>query len=464
MNIITLIDDFTSNFNEKFSSEINPLNIERKIRTIGDDFTISLYEKFLTELDLTFKNSSLRKESYYVKETIARTLITSVGCINIKMTAYRRKDNNERYVFLRELLNLKPYQRLTNEAEYSLTKYAMENNMSQSAKYALRNTILSRSTVSKLLQKLDGSIIEKIERKDETPNTLYIEMDEIHANLQNGNNQICPCAIVHEGHKENFTKRKELKNVRAFATVDSYSSLYEVIYDYINKAYDTDKIKTIFISGDGAKGIKAYDNCFNNAIFVLDKFHYKRKHLKHIFKNNDELINTADSYIRNDMIDEFKELVKIQIEKFPEQEKSMTKSMNYIISNLEGIKNQQHSEYKCSCSMEGHVSNQYARYITSIPYGFSIKGLRNKLKLLVYKANKINLTIEDYYDLKYGEDEYKKINENIQKMTNIKVDRSLRKEIIQEYKINTNIPVLDTNEANNKLKEMISIRKEIYII
>ena len=51
-------------------------------------------------------------------------------------------------------------------------------------------------------------------------------MDEVYANLQNkfkqeddkSKNRICPCAIVHEGHKDELTKRKELKNVRNFAT------------------------------------------------------------------------------------------------------------------------------------------------------------------------------------------------------------------------------------------------------
>ena len=37
-------------------------------------------------------------------------------------------------------------------------------------------------------------------------------MDEIHANLQHEGNKICPAAIVHEGHEEDFVKRKKLKN------------------------------------------------------------------------------------------------------------------------------------------------------------------------------------------------------------------------------------------------------------
>lgn len=63
--------------------------------------------------------------------------------------------------------------------------------------------------------------------------------------------------------------------------------------------------------------------------------------------------------------------------------------------------------------MEGYVNQALARHITSSPYSFSEQGLENKLKLLVYHANKINLTIEDYYNLKYRNNNYEEININI---------------------------------------------------
>lgn len=113
------------------------------------------------------------------------------------------------------------------------------------------------------------------------------------------------------------------------------------------------------------------------------------------------------------MINDFKILVNNQIKEYPEQEKYMKKHMNYIINNLEGIKNQKDENYKFHCSVEGHVNQAFARYITSSPYGFSEQGLENKLKLLVYHANKIDLTIEDFYNLEITimkkKHQYKKI-------------------------------------------------------
>lgn len=465
MKIIPLIDEITNSFNESFNKNLNPLNLESKIKNIGDEFVLKLYEEFLNYIDDKFKNSKERKLKYNIKETRTRTLITSIGTISVNSTSYYTKDTHERFVLLREILDLKPYQRLTNEAEYQLIKYAMSENMSQSARHALRNTIVSRSTVSKKIANLNGSINEVILRSSNQPDVLYIEMDEIHANLQHGGNKICPCAIVHEGHEEIFTKRKKLKNIHYFASSKlNYEELWEVIFDYVNKKYDISKFEKIFISGDGASGIKNYTNCFPEALFVLDIFHYRRKHLNYIFKHELELINIADNYIRNDLLEDFKILVDYQIKKYPKQEKYMKEHMNYIINNLEGIKNQNNSLYKCHCSMEGHVNQAFARYITSSPYGFSEQGLENKLKLLVYHANKHELTINDYYNLKYGTNTYENINIEIKKITNIKYDQKLSSNHSSKYKINTAKPIFDSKSENNKFKELTSIRQEIYVI
>ena len=465
MKIIPLIDEFTNTFNKTFSENLTPFNLESKIRDVGDTFTLKLYESFLNYIDESFKSSKERKEDFCVKQTRKRTLITSIGYITINSTSYKNKKTNEYYVPLRDILHLKPYQRLTNEAEYQLIKYAMDENMSQAARHALRNIIVSRSTVSKKIATLDGSIVENITRSTDQPDTLYIEMDEIHANLQHNGNKICPCAIVHEGYVEDFVKRKKLKNIRYFASSElSYEELWEVIFDYVDKKYDIDKFNKIFVSGDGAEGIKKYSNCFPNAKFVLDPFHYFKKHLNYIFKNDISLRDIADDYIRHDLIDDFKRLVEQQIKKYPEQEKYMIQHMNCILNNLEGIKNQNDKDYKVHCSMEGHVNQAFARHITSSPYGFSKRGLENKLKLLVYHANKHELTIEDFYHLKYGTDSYKEINIKIKKLTQIKHDRKLYTNHSTEYKIDTKLPILEDPTYTNRLEELLSIRQDIYVI
>ena len=60
--------------------------------------------------------------------------------------------------------------------------------------------------------------------------------------------------------------------------------------------------------------------------------------------------------------------------------------------------------------MEGHISNKYAKFITSRPHSYSEDGLENIVQLLTMKANNIKLTEEIYHQFKTGESTYKKLN------------------------------------------------------
>ena len=110
------------------------------------------------------------------------------------------------------------------------------------------------------------------------------------------------------------------------------------------------------------------------------------------------------------MIDEFKFLVKAQCKLYPEQKEKMIKQQNYLLNHIEGIINQHHPDYKCPCSMEGYISNKYAKFITSRTHAYSEDGLENITQLLTMKANNIKLTEEIYYKFKTGESVYKKLN------------------------------------------------------
>ena len=107
MNIIPIFYDFTNIFNEKMSTNINPLNLEQKIIETGDDFTLKLYEDYLFFLDRCFKYSSDRLDKYIVKETTLKTLTSSIGNITFTSTRYIDRETNKSYYPIRDILNLK---------------------------------------------------------------------------------------------------------------------------------------------------------------------------------------------------------------------------------------------------------------------------------------------------------------------------------------------------------------------
>lgn len=71
----------------------------------------------------------------------------------------------------------------------------------------------------------------------------------------------------------------------------------------------------------------------------------------------------------------------------------MIKVQNFLINNIEGIINQHHPLYKCPCSMEGHISNKYAKFITSRPHSYSEDGLENVVQLLYFTYTSYNIII-----------------------------------------------------------------------
>lgn len=462
MNNIPCFDELINNLNNFFVNNSNFFTLESKIEDLGDNFIKNLYEQLLEYLDSSFKNSRERKEKYYVKDKIVnRTLITSLGSISINITRYQSKETHKSYVYIYDLLALKPYQRLTLYAMYQIVKKSMELNMAQAGQHSLRNEVISRSTVSKIIKKLDGRLKELEKDVKRSVNTIYIEVDEIHANLQNpkknakekSKNSICPVVVVHEGHIDPNKKRKQLKNPHYFALPNCrYKDCYELAYDYIKRNYRIDNIKYTFISGDGGNGILDYDTCFGNAIFVADKFHISKK-LLYIFKDK-SLVSIARSYLNNNKLDMFNKLAELQYEKYPEQKSKMKKFVKFITKNINHIINQNHLEYKCCCSMEGTISMKYARYITSSPFAFSEQGLANKLNLLTLKANKHNLTFEDFLILLYGKDYQKEYIDKIKNMMNKKVKVSFKGN--SKYEIKTApIPKLDTNGGQEFINELI---------
>lgn len=418
MNMIPLFQSFVNHLNEILVNNMYLYELEYKIDDSTNQLNLSVLKQILEYLDLEYKSSKMRKEKYYVQQTRQRTLITSLGLLTFNKTYYKSKNKvdgkYEYYSYLEDCLGISKWAKITLAAETKLINNALDNGYSWSANNTIPNYIITRQTISSKIKNINYNFNETIIKND-TPEVIYIEADEVHANLQSREegfkNRIVPVILSHEGHKEDFVKKKELKNQHYIASsILKTDKLWEEEYKYLDSKYDMSKNPTIFVSGDGGPWIKGYDIAFPNALYVLDPFHYFNKKLSYVFKKEPLITSIADSYLRNKMIDEFKILVNAQIVKYPEQEKEMIKVQNFLIENINGIINQRHPLYKCPCSMEGHISNKYAKFITSRPHSYSEDGLENMVQLLTMKANKIKFTEEIYYQFKVGESTYKKLN------------------------------------------------------
>ena len=448
MNIISLFNSFVNHLNSILNNNLFLHELEHNISNSTNTLNLDILRNILEYLDLEYKNSKERKKKYYVQQTRERTLITSLGLITFNKTYYKSKNKiNGKYVYysyLEDCLGIDKWAKMSLSCEVNLINNALDNGMTWASVNTIPNYSISRQTISTKIKNINFNYFENIIKR-QTPKILYIEADEVHANLQSRNkgtkNKIVPVILTHEGHKEDFVKKKELKNTHYIASsILKTDKLWEETYKYLDTVYDLNKVDKIFLSSDGGSWITGYDIAFPNIIFVLDKFHYK-KALNYIFKKEPNITNIADNYLRSKMINEFKILVKTQYKLYPDQKNEMIKKQNYLINHIDGIINQNHPDYKCPCSMEGHISNKYAKFITSRPHSYSKDGLENITQLLTMKANKIRLTEEIYYKFKTGESTYKKLNlekfiSNFRNQANKITDNNLK--YYKQYQIDNN--------------------------
>ena len=448
MNIISLFNSFVNHLNNILDNNLFMYELEHNISNSTNTLNLDILRNILEYLDLEYKNSKERKDKYYVQQTRERTLITSLGLITFNKTYYKSKNKingkYKYYSYLEDYLGIDKWAKMSLSCEVNLINNALDNGMTWASVNTIPNYLISRQTISTKIKNINFNYFENIVKK-ETPKILYIEADEVHANLQSRNkgtkNKIIPVILTHEGHKEDFVRKKELKNTHYIASsILKTDKLWEETYKYLDATYDLNKVDKIFLSSDSGTWITDYDIAFPNVIFVLDKFHY-RKALNYIFKKDPITTNIADSYLRNKMINEFKILVKTQYQLYPDQKKMMIQKQNYLINHIDGIINQNHPDYKCPCSMEGHISNKYAKFITSRPHSYSKDGLENITQLLTMKANKIRLTEEIYYKFKTGESTYKKLNlekfiSNFRNQANKITDNNLK--YYKQYQIDNN--------------------------
>ncbi|NLO24868.1 MAG: hypothetical protein GX114_01815 [Clostridiales bacterium] len=184
------------------------------------------------------------------------------------------------------------------------------------------------------------------------------------------------------------------------------------VLDYIDKAYDMDTIKKIYLSGDGATWIKNGLGWIKGSIYVLDRYHLSKyvtqatAHMGYTTPIMWDYINSGDK-------DSVKELFKAIISTTePETKKrAVQEARRYILGNWEGIM-RQYEAYYIGCSAEGHVSHILSSRLSSRPLGWSRTGVDQMSRLRVFVANG-----GDVYDI-FIQKEKAAVNE----ARNVKVD------------------------------------------
>ncbi|ADQ04544.1 protein of unknown function UPF0236 [Caldicellulosiruptor owensensis OL] len=398
-------------------------------------------------VDEIVRNEKKRKARYEVVRKDKRSIKTIFGDVEYIRTYYKNKEEGG-YVYLAdEILGIEKYQRIDKAVKAAIVEKVVEISYEKAAKEVLGEEKMTRQSVMNILRRIEAAQLDRIEHNKKgvagskkVVKELYIEADEDHISLQNGEGKIAKLAYINEGYKEEkgIVKRKELKGVHYFSSIkERPEDFWSKVSEYIEEHYETEKIEKIYLLGDGAAWIKEGLEWIVGAEFVLDRFHLMREVIK-ISGGDKNIFAGIVEALRDKDREKFEGLVAKAMEKAGEDKRALKRineSRRYIANHWDNIVLELDNRIIKGCSAEGHVSHVLADRMSSRPRGWSEQGAEVMVKLLSLKYNGVNLK-EAYLKEICGKEEKE---EKILKEIVRKNVKKIRKQIEETR---NNVPIL----------------------
>ena len=287
----------------------------------------SVIKKTLEKMDKEFRTSPERTSRYYGKNTRDRTIITIFGDVTYRRTEYLERATGKPFVYVDEEIGLLRRQRYDSTiAALAYDYYSHQSSMievgrmigeriagfrldADRTKYAI-----SRQQVFNMINRFQN-IKTKPAEADETPETIYIMADEKFIALQQVKadwrekmlkqghtvkevnelekhmrfNEMVKLAVIFTGRRKLTKKngkplkdpRWELTGTRYLAFPHDSKNFWAQVMNELSAIYDMEKVKYIYILGDGAEWIKAgaaeLKTQYITAKFALDRYHMAKQ-------------------------------------------------------------------------------------------------------------------------------------------------------------------------------------------
>ncbi len=261
----------------------NPKNfsqLKSSVKSSTDAFAAGFLGAILSEMDQAIRNTSWSNGRYTIHRNDTRTLISSVG-------DYKSKTEKNTFTHLLEdLIGLEKNERFTEVAESFMLCEALKTSYAEAAKVLPSKQEITKTTVMNKVHSIADEIPDKIYDKPRTVPYLHIEADEDHVAEQHGRygedenaSFISKLVYLYEYRQESADAegRYELVNKYYFSGLypgtEGNKQLWSRVNAFIETNYDTEALKRVFISGDGAGWIKSGVTYVDNSVFCADKYH-----------------------------------------------------------------------------------------------------------------------------------------------------------------------------------------------
>ncbi len=350
--------------------------------------TCELLQAILEATDKEIANAKAERKAsgLRVKErNVKRRLQTSLGELEYRRTYYETQEG-ERVYLLDYLIGVESYERVSKALSAKLVNLSAEMSYGKSVKAG--EAEVSRQTVSNKVNALK-EVVRDVERVEETPEELHLFADEDHVHLKDGRSAIVPLVTITEGIDASNPKRHQLIDPLHIAGYGMDAEAFnDQVEACVNERYDLNKVKRIYIHGDGASRIVALGERFPNAEHVLDGFHLE-KYLKKLGHYNGaaQRMGALRAALKDGNWKTYKKLLgniyALQTDKDRESSKAV---IRYLWNNRQAA----HLRYDsgiCGSCTESLVSHVLSERLSRTPLAWSERGLAQMTMLVVYNKN-----------------------------------------------------------------------------
>lgn len=401
--IITLLQEYITGLldaEDNFIDHLDSLTeLEETVVELSNHMAAGFLGVCLTTADELIRESSSRKKDYIIQRNRFRTLISSVGDVTFSHTVFEDKEGHSRQL-LDEAVRLPQKEKFTAVAEAKLLNEAEAYSYQHAAdSISSGGQKITKTTVMNKVHAFAREIpdFQPVPEQLQQVEYLYIEADEDH--ISNANEEeksgchIGKLVYLFEGKVDVCKGRRMLVNPVYFGGIyngtDNNRALWKSVQDYIDRHYDPECLKCVYISGDGARWIRAATDYIDQSVFVADRFHLK----EYIYRaagcareERDDIVGQLYECIYNDNLKAARRVLNY-VKRHYSGGDTVDACRKFMNNHWDAIQVAFHDENVQGCSAEGHVSNVFSVRMSSRPMAWSSEGADGMCKLRCFVKN-----------------------------------------------------------------------------
>lgn len=208
-----------------------------------------------------------------------RQLFTELGMIDLTRDYYYDRKNDRYTAVLDHMLGIDRYERVSGTVASKLITEATDVSYGKAADIVTGGAV-SRQEVHDLLVRMEVPEYHT-EQERKTIEELHIYADEDHVSMQKPNkergkkNKIVPLVTVTEGtEKESGRRNRTIEAMHFVNEKFDTKELWKSVEGYIDKSYDIEKLRKIYVHGDGGQWIRNGLEELAQTKHIMDGYHF----------------------------------------------------------------------------------------------------------------------------------------------------------------------------------------------